>query len=222
MEGRRGKQGEPMIKLTKLTHSCFYINDGNKYVLVDPGVFSSQHGSLSIDKIDRLDAIAITHEHMDHCDPLFIKELLRKFPNAQVVTNPGVKKVLEDAGVEIDYAESNDYIEPFEAPHENVDVISVTPQNRGYHIFNKVTTPGDSHSFNETKEVLAMPFIAPWGTIIQGTKHAIDLRPKKVFSVHDWFFSDGGKGWLKDRLVPALGDQGIEFLDLKDDQPVDL
>src|SRR5947209_15458218 len=82
------------MKVTKYLHSCLLLEDKGKVILIDPGVFTYNENALPIDKLSQLDYILITHNHSDHCHPPLIKELLAKFPSAQVLTNDTVGEAL--------------------------------------------------------------------------------------------------------------------------------
>ena len=51
------------MQLTKFTHACVRLDDGDRSVVIDPGVFSEVDEAL-----DGTRAVLITHEHPDHID----------------------------------------------------------------------------------------------------------------------------------------------------------
>ncbi len=53
--------------------------------------------------------------------------------------------------------------------------------------------PGDSHSFAESLPILAMPFIAPWGSLVAAVDRTRLVEPRYVIPIHDWFLSDPGR-----------------------------
>ena len=60
----RGPRGGPrLMQLTKFTHACVRLDDGDRTLVLDPGAFSEVDEAL-----DGADAILITHEHADHID----------------------------------------------------------------------------------------------------------------------------------------------------------
>src|SRR4051812_15265297 len=82
------------MKISKHLHSCLLIEENGKTVLIDPGIFTYQEKALETDKLSNLDYILITHEHPDHMHVPFIKELMEKFPKAQIISNPSIEKIL--------------------------------------------------------------------------------------------------------------------------------
>ncbi len=84
------------MKITKYVHSCLLVETPKQTILLDPGVYSYDSHLLSIAALRTLDFIVITHEHPDHYDLPFLKEICAKFPNATIVTNEDLAKKLAD------------------------------------------------------------------------------------------------------------------------------
>lgn len=199
------------MKITKYEHACVLVEDGDKVILFDPGDLSWKSGLFSIDDLSQLDQIVITHAHGDHLDQEFIGVLIDKFPDVQVVASPEVQSEISDSELDINMVDSADNLVPFTAPHENIPW-GKAPANSGFHLNDKLTDPGDSHSFNETKEVLLLPFTAPWGSITSAVELAIKLKPAKVIPIHDWHIKPDFREAAYQRTVKTLAEHGIEFI----------
>src|SRR5689334_17707999 len=52
------------VRITKFTHSCVRIEDTGRVLVIDPGVWSEPGALLGAH------AVLVTHEHVDHVDPL--------------------------------------------------------------------------------------------------------------------------------------------------------
>ena len=52
------------MRLTHFGHSCVLVEIGDRRILLDPGTFSA-----GFEELRGLDAIVVTHQHPDHCDP---------------------------------------------------------------------------------------------------------------------------------------------------------
>jgi L-ascorbate metabolism protein UlaG (beta-lactamase superfamily) len=208
------------MRITKFTHSCL-LAEGETSVLFDPGDWSWHGGSFNLGAIAKLDAIAITHNHADHCTADFVKALLAQFPAAAVVTNDEVMATLKQAGIEADFVPSNSQLTPFSAPHAALPG-GQPPKNMGYHFGEALSHPGDSHDFDETKPVLALPFVAPWGSTTAAVELCRKLKPQKVLPIHDWHLSADGRDWYYGFLGQVLSAEGIELVPLNDGQPVEL
>ena len=107
----------------------------------------------------------------------------------------------------------------FDSPHESVEPLFRSPEQIGIHYLDKLSDPGDSHSFKETKAILALPVTAPWGSTIKALNLALELKPKHVLPIHDWHWRDEAREQTYDRFERILGEQGITFHKLQTGQP---
>lgn len=208
------------MRLTKYLHSCLLIEEQGKTILIDPGEYTYTEKVLPLEKLDRLDAIFITHEHADHCSIPFLKELLTKFPTVEVVTNVDLVTKLraEDISATV---ELPDFATAETIPHEDV-VIAVPPENQQFTFFAKLTHPGDSHHIKNTAEILALPIQAPWGSFANALKLAESLSPKYVIPIHDWHWKDQVRKGLYQRAADYLQESNIIFKGLEAGETVEL
>ena len=88
------------------------------------------------------------------------------------------------------------------------------PQQIGVHYLESFTHPGDSLQIRETCAVLALPLTAPWGATRDALGLVLELKPRFVVPVHDWFWHDEARVWAYDRLKAVMQEQGITFLPL--------
>src|SRR5690606_21064261 len=183
------------MKITKYVNSCLLAETPDRAALIDPGNFTWQSGSFDLSKIERVDRIIITHEHQDHMDPDFIKAVLKKFPEAHIVTNPSAQQILQKADIDATMRFGTGCSVPFKADHAPLEPLSPTPNHSGFHFKEKLTLAGDSHSLKETKDILAIALTAPWGSIIGMVNKVMELKPKVVIPIHDWHYSEEGREW---------------------------
>ena len=208
------------MKITKLNHSCLLVEmpePVNRTALFDPGVFSEEF--VDVDSLEFLDDIIITHSHSDHFSLPLVEKLVAKFPNVRITAPPDIVKELRDAGIEAS-SDTSEGIEFFDAPHEEGEPMFEAPEQRAVHYLDKLTHPGDSHSFNETKAIFALPVQAPWGSSRNAVKLALRLKPQYVVPIHDWHWSDAAREQLYGRFEALLAPAGIIFLKLENSQPV--
>lgn len=208
------------MKITKFVHSCLLVEmpePVNRTVLFDPGMMSGQ--ALNVDQLEYLDDIFITHSHGDHFSMDLIKKLVAKFPQVRITAPDDVVKSLSEQGIGAS-SQPPEGVTFFSAPHESTEPLFPTPENIGMHYLDKLTDPGDSHSFSETKPVLALPVTAPWGSTIKAINLAIDLKPKYVLPIHDWHWSDTARQQMYHNIEAALASHDITFLKLETGQPV--
>ena len=208
------------VKISKHVHSCLLIEDGGKVVLVDPGNYSREEKGLSINAIPQLDALVITHEHQDHFDMPTVQLLVAKFPNLPIFTTPSVKDMLANEHIEAQTT-GNEFIQLIPVPHEKIWMGEPVP-NVMATIFNRFTTPGDSHSFKTTTEILALPVQAPWGSTTRAVELALELKPKVIIPIHDWHWRDEARRGIYARLVDYFAQFGIDFKAVETGQSFDV
>lgn len=205
------------MKITKFVHSCLLVEEGGRVALFDPGEFSVD--ALNADSLDRLDDIFITHEHFDHFNLELIKRLLVKFPTVKITTNNSIVLKLQEAGIKAS-AEASEGVAFFDSPHEGHPPMFNPPEEVGIHYLNKLTHPGDSHSFSETKDILALPVAAPWGSTDRAVQLALELRPKYIVPIHDWHWKDEVREQMYDRLEALFAEANIQFFKMKTGEPI--
>lgn len=208
------------MKITKFVHSCLLVEmpePVSRTVLFDPGMMSAPE--LAKHNFEYLDDIVVTHSHGDHFDLPIIKTLVEQFPDVRILGPPDVVEKLSAADVKAT-VEPSEGLQLFESAHENIEPMFPTPPNIGVHYLGKLTDPGDSHSFKETKEILALPVQAPWGAANNAVRLALELKPKHVLPIHDWHWSDQARSATYDQIEAILGEQGIKFHKLETAVPI--
>ena len=110
----------------------------------------------------------------------------------------------------------------FDDPHEAVEPLFITPDQIGVHYLAMLTHPGDSHSFSETKAILALPVTAPWGATTTAVKLALELKPQYVLPIHDWHWRPEARDQMYSALEQAFAQHGITFVKLVTGEPVTL
>ncbi|MBY9021963.1 MAG: MBL fold metallo-hydrolase, partial [Candidatus Lokiarchaeota archaeon] len=53
-----------------------------------------------------IDLVIITHEHGDHIHIESLKEVVKNNPNAKIITNAGVGKLLDEVGIKYEVLEN--------------------------------------------------------------------------------------------------------------------
>lgn len=210
------------MKVTKYVHSCLVVETPDRVAVFDPGVMSAEALGAALPSMTRLDDIFITHIHQDHGDPALIKKLVEKFPDVRITATPETVAALAKDGIKAS-DRPPEGVTFFDSPHEDVKpLFGEPPQEIGIHYLDKFSDPGDSHSFKETKAVLALPVQAPWGSSIKALNLALELKPKHVLPIHDWHWSDQAREQSYGMFERVLGEKGITFHKLKTGQPVEV
>jgi L-ascorbate metabolism protein UlaG (beta-lactamase superfamily) len=201
------------MKVTKFVHSCLLVEADGETVLFDPGVFSWDSGTFSVDALQKLDVVVITHEHPDHFHEPFVQALLQKFPDILFISTQTVVTRLHEMGIKKAACESTDSIRVFSTePHAQLPPLGPTPDNIAIHYKNHLTVGGDRHNLEETKDVLALSMTAPWGSARAAAEMVLRLKPKYAIPVHDWHWNDKARQIEYDRFQKILDEHDITFI----------
>jgi L-ascorbate metabolism protein UlaG (beta-lactamase superfamily) len=202
------------MKISKHLHSCLLVKENDKTVLIDPGIFTRQENALNLASLGSLDYILLTHEHPDHMDTQLINDLVSAFPNAKIISNPSIEKLLGEEKItvytDLSVLPKDADIQFEEVPHESLWDMQV-PQNLLFTVFSKLTHPGDSHHVDTSADILALPLEAPWGSMKNAVELALRLKPKVIIPIHDWMLKDQIRQMLYQRLQGFFKEKGIDF-----------
>jgi len=168
--------------------------------MTDPGTYTIE----TQEKVTGLDAIVITHEHQDHFHSDSVKALLAKNPDAVVVTNAAVGKLLQDQGIE--HVQVGDggstevkgiKIEGFGKEHAIVYADMGKCENTGYFIADRFYFPGDNfYAPGKNVDVLALPVAGPWMKMSEMVDFAKTIKARTAFGVHDAMIVPSFRGFV--------------------------
>lgn len=211
--------------ITKYGHCCLLIEINGKRVLTDPGAFSAGYENLT-----NIDVIVVSHEHGDHLHIPAVKILLVQNPNAEIVANSSVARLLEVEGITCTIIEGEAKaickdvsIEAQDAKHVEIFEDFGMVQNTAYRIGDEFFYPGDSYAIPEKYvRVLALPVAGPWLKVVEAIHYAQTLRPEIAVPVHDAVLSNEGKAVHYRLFTTKLADSNIVFKPLIDGEPTEL
>jgi L-ascorbate metabolism protein UlaG (beta-lactamase superfamily) len=201
----------------KLEHCCLVLEVNGKKILTDPGSFTIEETKA----VQGINIILITHEHSDHFHIESIETVLQHNPEAKVVSNSAVAKLLAEKNIAcmvIGDAQSAEVlgilIEGFGKDHAPI-YGPILVENTGYMVANTFYFPGDS--FCDPKkpvEVLALPTAGPWMKLSEAIDFAKLIKPRIAFGVHDGMIVPGFGGFVAQIVQNFLKADGIDFIAL--------
>jgi L-ascorbate metabolism protein UlaG (beta-lactamase superfamily) len=180
-------------------------------VLIDPGDFAWNSGLVKLDTFPKLAEIIVTHEHGDHFHEPFVKALHEAFPDVKWVTNSSVADKLKELGITNVTTDSTDITQVEPLDHARLPY-GEGLLNIAVHVFDKLSHPGDSHALPACRDILALPFSAPWGSTTAAIDMARSLTPKQVIPIHDAFWKEDFLAKFHERSKVSLAENGIDFI----------
>jgi L-ascorbate metabolism protein UlaG (beta-lactamase superfamily) len=199
------------IQLTKFTHACVRLDDGDRTLVIDPGVFSEVATAL-----DGAAAVLITHDHLD-ADRL--RAAAQADPRLRIWAVGAVADTLADLGEQVVAVAPGD---AFEAAgfavrtfggqhaviHPSIPVIS----NVGFLIDDNVYHPGDSFFVPEVPvQTLLIPTNAPWSKAAEVIDFAVSVRAPKAFQIHDSLVTGVYSGMVEGLIGHISEPFGVSF-----------
>jgi L-ascorbate metabolism protein UlaG (beta-lactamase superfamily) len=201
-----------MSKIRRLTDSCLLVTTDQDATLFDPGFHTFLEGEVDLDSIGDVTRVLVTHEHGDHVNADFVRWLIDRKKDLVVYSNQAVADLLSghDIAVSIDVP---DGVGVEDVIHEKLPN-GAQPPNRSFSIEGLFTHPGDSHQPTVTAPIMALPLMAPWGSLTGAVEFARRIRPEQVVMIHDFYMSEAGRTRIRGMAKGALAEDGIEMLDL--------
>jgi L-ascorbate metabolism protein UlaG (beta-lactamase superfamily) len=206
--------------ITHIGHSCLLIETGGARVLVDPGMFTRGFEELS-----GLDAVLITHAHLDHYDAERLPLVLEANDGAQLIAEPEVSAELKRIGLDVTPLHPGESAAVGELTvtaaggvhaliHEDLPRIgnvgllfAAEGEPTFFH-------PGDSYAaIPAGVDVLGVPLSAPWTALKETIAFVRAVAPKIAIPIHDGTLSAPGRAVYL-RHLDSLSPESTELRDL--------
>lgn len=207
------------MKITKHGHCCLRITVKDLTILTDPG-------NYNVCPLDGgLDVILITHEHQDHCHLDALQIIMAKNPGAEIITHPGVGKLLDEAGIIWTNISSGEVttrkgvnLKSIGSVHACIHHDLPAVQNTGFLIDETLFYPGDSFELPLVPvDILALPVAGPWMKLSEAIEYVKVVMPKKVFPVHDGMLRQDHQLGPTRRIPMMLFEPlGIKYVDMQE------
>jgi len=213
------------MQLTKFTHSCVRFDDGDRALVIDPGVFSEVAAAL-----DGASAVLITHEHPDHVDVEQLRAAAQRDSRLAIWAPEPVAAALRDLGEQVTTVAAGQAfdaagfdVRSFGGQHALIHpTIPVIP-NVGYLVGGAVYHPGDSLIVPPVPiEVLLAPMHAPWSKTAEVVDFVVAVRSPRVVGVHDSLLTGTGLEFVRNHVGRIGGEHGSELHSLKPGETLDV
>lgn len=177
------------MHVTRFGHSAVLVEAAGQRVLIDPGAFSSP----DVFEVEGLDAIVVTHQHVDHLDRDRIAGLIERNPGAVRLSDPETAALVDGftAHSDTDVTELG-AITITGVGTTHAEILPVIPRvtNTGVLITADgeptLFHPGDAYAYApEGVDILAAPLSAPWTKVSETVDFVRRVDPHVVFPIHD-------------------------------------
>lgn len=177
------------MHVTRFGHSAVLVEAAGQRVLIDPGAFSSP----DVFEVEGLDAIVVTHQHVDHLDRDRIAGLIERNPGAVRLSDPETAALVDGftAHSDTDVTELG-AITITGVGTTHAEILPVIPRvtNTGVLITSDgeptLFHPGDAYAYApEGVDILAAPLSAPWTKVSETVDFVRRVNPHVVFPIHD-------------------------------------
>lgn len=213
------------MQLTKYTHACVRIDDGDRSLVIDPGIFSEVDAAL-----DGADAVLITHEHVDHVNEEKVRAALRSDPRLRLWAPSGVAATFAEFGDQVHAVGPGETFEAagfpvrtFGGQHALIHPLIPMVANVGYLVADSVYHPGDSFTVPDAQvDTLLLPTNAPWSKASEVIDFAVAVRASRAFQIHDSLVTDVYANIVEGHLQRIASPFGIQFTHLSPQQTVPL
>lgn len=213
------------MDLTKYSHSCVRLDDGDRSLVIDPGIWSEASAAL-----DGTDAVLITHEHTDHFDVQALRSAAEANSALRIWAPGPVATALADLGDTVTAASPGESfhaggfaVRTFGGQHALIHPSIPIVPNVGYLVDGTVFHPGDSFTVpTEPVQTLLLPSNAPWANVAGILDFMIAVRAPRAFQIHDALINELGTGLVEGLITRAGSTYGTDFRHLSPTETVSL
>ena len=204
------------MQISKFVHSCVRLDDGDRRLAIDPGVFSDVEPAL-----DGVDAVLITHEHQDHVDPVRLRAAVQLNSALRVWAPQSVVDAFVDLGDQMiavapgeTFTAGGFAVEACGGQHAIIHPSIPVVANVGY-LIEGVFHPGDSLTVPIGRvEHLLAPITAPWSKVSEVIDFVVSVRAPKVSGIHDSTTTPAGLGIIEGHVARIGGQYGSDYVRL--------
>ena len=177
------------MQITRFGHAAVLVEAAGQRILIDPGAFSGNE----VFELEGLDAIVVTHQHLDHLDQERVGGLIERNPDAIRLSDPETAHLVDGFTAHTDGDVTRiGGVTLTGAGTTHAEILPTIPRitNTGVLISAPdeptLFHPGDSYATAPANvDLLAAPLWAPWAKISETVDFVQRVAPRAAFPIHD-------------------------------------
>jgi L-ascorbate metabolism protein UlaG (beta-lactamase superfamily) len=217
------------MKLTKYTHACIRLDDdGDRSLVIDPGVFSE-----TAEALQGIHAVLLTHLHADHLDLDALvnaaadEPALHIWAPADAAGQLATRAELAERFTIVDAGQSfvagGLPVRTYGGQHALIHPSIPTISNVAYLVGDAVYDPGDSFTIpNATVDTALVPLHAPWSKTSEVVDYVVALRASRGLPLHDSLLTDVGRSMVEGLITGMLAEYKLAYSHLSPMDSVEL
>jgi L-ascorbate metabolism protein UlaG (beta-lactamase superfamily) len=184
------------MRLIKYTHACVRLEDGDRSLVIDPGVWAEPESLAGATDV------LITHEHYDHFDADKLVAARAANPALTVYAGAAVAAQLPALGDAVVTVSAGDRFtaagfDVRAVGGEHAEIYDGLPgcANLGYLIDGGLYHPGDAlYRPGTSIDTLLVPAAAPWLKLAEALDFIRAVKPGRAHPIHDATLNEIGQG----------------------------
>jgi len=202
------------MQLTKFTHSCVRFDDGDRTLVIDPGIFSEVAAAL-----DGADTVLITHEHPDHIATDAVRDALGRDSRLKLYAPSVVAEAFGEFGEQVQSVEPGHAfdtagfaVRTFGGQHALIHPTIPVVANIGFLVNDSVYHPGDTFIIPPVRvQTLLVPVHAPWSKTSEVIDFAVSVRAPKAIGIHDALLTEAGRDLVEAHVARIGAEHGVDY-----------
>lgn len=209
------------MKLTKLGHACFIVEEQGQKLIVDPGAFSELPQDIS-----HAAAVVITHDHGDHFSPENLDKIRDENPEVQIFAAREVAAKLPgstEPALAHAYQAGPFSLRFYGGLHETIRPGLPPLSNLGICINDTIAYPGDSYAqAGKRVKIIMAPVSAPWLHVSAAYAFVSNAQADTVIPTHDALLSETGQQIYDAHLREAAETAGSTYRRLQTGESIEV